>query len=113
MAADFAYTLDETPKDKRESLVRATLTRTIHTRDYLESPEGAEAVAAVALIAAQCPGGVPISTSYGPGEVLPTFADDLQRDLVRNPGPSGLRWEMRKPVGAILSLGGELESGEV
>ncbi|WTO73173.1 DUF4259 domain-containing protein [Streptomyces sp. NBC_00209] len=78
MAADFAYTLDETPKDKRESLVRATLTRTIHTRDYLESPEGAEAVAAVALIAAQCPGGEPISTSYGPEEVLPIFADDLQ-----------------------------------
>ncbi|MFJ4840804.1 DUF4259 domain-containing protein [Streptomyces sp. NPDC088746] len=24
MAADFAYTLDEVPKDKRESLVRAT-----------------------------------------------------------------------------------------
>ncbi|MFJ2951514.1 DUF4259 domain-containing protein [Streptomyces sp. NPDC087226] len=78
MAADFAYTLDETPKDKRESLVRATLTRTIQTRDYLESPEGAEAVAAVALIAAQCPGGEPISTSYGPDEVLPIFADDLQ-----------------------------------
>ncbi|MCX5078449.1 DUF4259 domain-containing protein [Streptomyces sp. NBC_00424] len=78
MAADFAYTLDETAKDKRESLVRATLTRTIQTRDYLESPEGAEAVAAVALIAAQCPGGEPISTSYGPDEAFPTFADDLQ-----------------------------------
>ncbi|BFO18166.1 hypothetical protein SHKM778_45540 [Streptomyces sp. KM77-8] len=78
MAADFAYTLDETPKDKCESLVRATLTRTIQTRDYLESPEGAEAVAAVALIAAQCPGGKPISTSYGPDEVLPIFANDLQ-----------------------------------
>ncbi|MGW9398666.1 DUF4259 domain-containing protein [Streptomyces sp. NPDC055642] len=75
MAADFAYTLDE---DERESLVRATLTRTIQTRDYLESPEGAEAVAAIALIAAQCPGGEPISTSYGPDEALPIFADDLQ-----------------------------------
>lgn len=78
MAADFAHTLDETPKDKRESLVRATLNRTIQTRDYLESPEGAEAVAAVALIAAQCPGGEPISASHGPDEVLPIFADDLQ-----------------------------------
>ncbi|MFD8217623.1 DUF4259 domain-containing protein [Streptomyces sp. NPDC059697] len=78
MAADFAYTLDETVKDKRESLVRATLTRTIQTLDYLESPEGAEAVAAAALIAAQCPGGEPISTSYGPDEALPVFAEDLR-----------------------------------
>ncbi|MFK4152887.1 DUF4259 domain-containing protein [Streptomyces fungicidicus] len=78
MAADFAYTLDEPAPDKREGLVRATLSRTIQARDYLESPEGAEAVAAAALIAAQCPGGEPISTSYGPEEALPAFADDLR-----------------------------------
>lgn len=78
MAADFAYTLDETAPDKREDLVRATLSRTIQAQDYLESPEGAEAVAAAALIAAQCPGGEPISTSYGPEEAFPTFADDLR-----------------------------------
>ncbi|MFD8870354.1 DUF4259 domain-containing protein [Streptomyces sp. NPDC059590] len=78
MAADFAYTLDETAPEKREDLVRATLTRTIQTPDYLESPEGAEAVAAAALVAAQCPGGEPISTSYGPDEVLPTFTDDVR-----------------------------------
>lgn len=78
MAADFACTLDETASDKREDLVRATLSRTIRARDYLESPEGAEAVAAAALIAAQCPGGDPISASYGPDEPLPTFSDDLR-----------------------------------
>lgn len=39
MAADFAYTLDETAPDKREGLVRATLSRTIQAQDYLESPE--------------------------------------------------------------------------
>ncbi|MFV2118501.1 DUF4259 domain-containing protein [Streptomyces sp. Act-28] len=78
MAADFAHTLDETAEDERESLVRATLTRAIRTSDCLESPEGAEAVAAAALIAAQCPGGEPISTSYGPDEALPVFADDLR-----------------------------------
>jgi Domain of unknown function (DUF4259) len=38
MAADFAHTLDETAQDERESVVRATLTRTIQTRVYLESP---------------------------------------------------------------------------
>ncbi|MFE8947768.1 DUF4259 domain-containing protein [Streptomyces sp. NPDC007856] len=78
MAADFAHTLDETAPDKREDVVRTTLSRTIQAPDYLESPEGAEAVAAAALIAAQCPGGEPISTSYGPEEALPTFADDLR-----------------------------------
>ncbi|MGV9249226.1 DUF4259 domain-containing protein [Streptomyces sp. NPDC003710] len=78
MAADFAYTLDETAPDKREDLVRATLSRTIRAQDYLESPEGAQAVAAAALIATQCPGGEPISTSYGPDEPLPSFSDDLR-----------------------------------
>ncbi|MFD4569061.1 DUF4259 domain-containing protein [Streptomyces sp. NPDC058467] len=42
------------------------------------SPEGAEAVAAAALVAAQCPGGEPIGTSCRPDEGLPTFADDLR-----------------------------------
>ncbi|MFD0403778.1 DUF4259 domain-containing protein [Kitasatospora sp. NPDC127116] len=78
MAADFAYALDEAAEDERETLVRTTLIRTIQTRDYLESPEGAEAVAAAALVAAQCPGGEPISTSYGPDEALPIFAIDLR-----------------------------------
>ncbi|MEW1914780.1 DUF4259 domain-containing protein [Kitasatospora sp. NPDC085895] len=59
-------------------MVRTTLIRTIETRDYLESPEGAEAVAAAALIAVQCPGGEPISTSYGPDQALPIFAIDLR-----------------------------------
>ncbi|MFD7735608.1 DUF4259 domain-containing protein [Kitasatospora phosalacinea] len=77
MAADFADALDEAAEDEREGLVRTTLTRTIQTQD-LESPEGAEAVAAAALIAAQCPGGEPISTSYGPDQALPIFAIDLR-----------------------------------
>ncbi|MEE1938422.1 DUF4259 domain-containing protein [Streptomyces sp. TRM 70361] len=78
MAADFAHTLDETAPDKRESLVRATLSRAVQARDYLESSEGEEAVAAAALVAAQCPGGEPVSTGYGPKEALPVFADDLR-----------------------------------
>jgi hypothetical protein len=77
-AADFAHTLDETAPDKREELVRATLNRAVQTPDYLEGPQAQEAVGAAALIAAQCPGGEQISTSYGPEEVLPTFAAGLQ-----------------------------------
>ncbi|MFF2147462.1 DUF4259 domain-containing protein [Kitasatospora sp. NPDC058190] len=78
MAADFADALDEAAENEREALVRSTLIRTIQTRDYLESPEGAEAVAAAALIAAQCPGSEPLNTSYGPDEALPIFATDLR-----------------------------------
>ncbi|GAA1273163.1 hypothetical protein GCM10009665_71250 [Kitasatospora nipponensis] len=78
MAADFADALDEVAEDEREALVRATLVRTVQAQEYLESPEGAEAVAAAALIAAQCPGGEPIRTIYGPDEAVPTFAADLQ-----------------------------------
>ncbi|GAA2565461.1 hypothetical protein GCM10010398_63320 [Streptomyces fimbriatus] len=58
--------------------MRATLNRAVQAPDYLESPQAQEAVGAPALIAAQCPGGEQISTSYGPEEALPTFADDLQ-----------------------------------
>jgi hypothetical protein len=77
-AADFAGALDETAECEREDLVRATLTRTVRTQDYLDSQDGAEAVAAAALVAAQCPCGEPVSTSYGPGEPLPAFGADLR-----------------------------------
>lgn len=78
MAADFAGTLDGTAPDERESLVRATLGRVARTRDYLDGSEGEEAVAAAALVAAQCPGGEPVSTAYGPKEALPVFSGDLR-----------------------------------
>lgn len=77
-AADFARTLDETAADERENLVRATLTRAVRTPDHLDGPEGEEAVAAAALVAAQCPGGEPVSTGYGPGEALPAFTAGLR-----------------------------------
>ncbi|MFF3595314.1 DUF4259 domain-containing protein [Kitasatospora indigofera] len=77
-AADFSYTLDETPPGERENLIRTTLARTVRSRDYLESPEAVEAVAAAALVAAQCPGGEPITTSYGPDKALPRLATDLR-----------------------------------
>ncbi|MEV5434085.1 DUF4259 domain-containing protein [Streptomyces sp. NPDC052701] len=118
MAADFAYTLDETAQDKREGLVRATLIRTVQALDYLESPEGAEAVAAAALIAAQCPGGEPISTSFGPEKALPAFADDLRPLAVEaldrvlaeeselaelwDETPSGPKW--RRSIGRLRAV---------
>ncbi|WP_112276550.1 DUF4259 domain-containing protein [Lentzea terrae] len=77
-AADFSYTLDEAAEDERENIVRAALIRTIETDGYLDSNEGCEVVASAALIAAQCPGGEPITTAYGPDQPLPIFSADLR-----------------------------------
>ncbi|WP_127353784.1 DUF4259 domain-containing protein [Actinacidiphila soli] len=76
-AGDFAITLDETAPEGREVLVRAMLVRAVEARDYLDSEDGQEAVAAAALVAAQCPGGEPI-TGCGPEQALPAFAADLR-----------------------------------
>ncbi|MET9118914.1 DUF4259 domain-containing protein [Streptomyces longwoodensis] len=40
--------------------------------------EAEEAVAAAALIAAQCPGGEPVDMSYGPETPMPVFPSDLR-----------------------------------
>ncbi|MFI8192603.1 DUF4259 domain-containing protein [Streptomyces sp. NPDC085946] len=78
MAADFVRALDGAAPEEREAFVRAALARAVRTRDYLESPEGAEAVAAAALVAAQCPGGAPVRAGHGPREPLPRFSGDLR-----------------------------------
>ncbi|WP_331773308.1 DUF4259 domain-containing protein (plasmid) [Embleya sp. NBC_00888] len=78
MGADFADTLDEAPETERENIVRAALTSTIATRGYLDAFEGTEAVAAAALIAAQCPGGAPITSSHGPKKSIPPLSFDLR-----------------------------------
>ncbi|MDQ0766707.1 hypothetical protein QF027_009342 [Streptomyces canus] len=75
-AADFADDLDDAGPEEREALIRGVLTRTVDATGWLT--EGDEAVAAAALIAAQCPGGEPIDTPYGPEEPMPAFSDDLR-----------------------------------
>ncbi|WTU05372.1 DUF4259 domain-containing protein [Kitasatospora sp. NBC_00070] len=77
-AADFAGDLDEAEPDEREKLVRRALLRTVEAQDSLDASEAVEAVAAAALIAAQCPNGEPVTTGFGPHEALPTFATDLR-----------------------------------
>ncbi|MDI2130528.1 DUF4259 domain-containing protein [Yinghuangia seranimata] len=57
-AADFAATLDEARPEERASIVRGVLTRTVTANGY--PAEADEAIAAAALIAAQCPGGQPV-----------------------------------------------------
>ncbi|MGW3044595.1 DUF4259 domain-containing protein [Kitasatospora sp. NPDC001159] len=75
-AADFAGVLDEAESVEREAMVRGVLTRTLGASDYLH--EAQEAVAAAALIAAQCPGGQQVESGCGPETVMPTFAEDLR-----------------------------------
>ncbi|MER5762423.1 DUF4259 domain-containing protein [Streptomyces sp. NPDC002082] len=70
-AADFGGDLDEAAVGEREGVVRGTLTHVIDTVGYLEAPESERAVAAAALVAAQCPGGEPSDPIYGPEEPLP------------------------------------------
>ncbi|MYV56087.1 DUF4259 domain-containing protein [Streptomyces sp. SID3212] len=70
-AADFGDALDEAAAGEREGVVRSTLTHVIDTVGYLEAPESERAVAAAALVAAQCHGGEPSDPIYGPEEPLP------------------------------------------
>lgn len=80
-AADFAGDLDDAEPGEREALVRGVLTRTVDATGWLA--EGEEAVAAAALIAAQCPGGDPLDTPYGPEEPMPAFLTISGRSRTR------------------------------
>lgn len=75
-AADFANALDDARSEEREALIRGVLMRTVDAVGWLA--KGEEAVAAAALIAAQCPGGDPIDTRYGPETPMPVFPNDLR-----------------------------------
>lgn len=78
-AADFSGTLDDTDANARAGLVRTTLTGVIGTDDYLDAHDAQKAVAAAALVAAQCPQGEPVRYAYGPKEPLPDLT--VMRDL--------------------------------
>ncbi|MFD4226319.1 DUF4259 domain-containing protein [Streptomyces sp. NPDC058545] len=77
-AADFSGDLDDAPQGERVELIREALTVVAGTQDYLDSDEAVVAVAAAALVAAQCPGGEPVVTAYGPDEPLPELPLELR-----------------------------------
>ncbi|WP_031076940.1 DUF4259 domain-containing protein [Streptomyces sp. NRRL S-118] len=105
-AADFACTLDEAAPEERPGLVRDALARAVGTTGPLDAPVADEAVAAAALVAAQCPGGEPVDPVYGPEEPLPdltclrTLALQALDRIVVEPsevmelwaGPDGAPW---------------------
>ncbi|MFJ8644645.1 DUF4259 domain-containing protein [Streptomyces sp. NPDC093546] len=71
IAADFAGDLDEAAEDERAGLLRDALARAAGTTGHLDADVADTAVAAAALVAAQCPGGEPTDPVYGPEEPLP------------------------------------------
>ncbi|WP_284437402.1 DUF4259 domain-containing protein [Streptomyces sp. TUS-ST3] len=77
-AADFANDLDNANMAEREALIRRVLTRAAGNKDYLEAPEAEEAVAAAALVAAQCTGTEPADIPYGPEEPIPALSADFR-----------------------------------
>ncbi|AWZ09345.1 DUF4259 domain-containing protein [Streptomyces sp. ICC4] len=82
-AADFSGELDEAPEGEREAVIRRALLSAIDTRDDLDSDIAAEAVAAAALVCAQCPQGEPVTTPYGPDLPVPRLPDDLRELALR------------------------------
>ncbi|MEU9108103.1 DUF4259 domain-containing protein [Streptomyces xanthophaeus] len=82
-AADFGASLDEAAAADRPGLVRAALVRVLNADDPLDQHLAVEAVAAVALVAAQCPGGRPITSAHGPDLPVPALPADLRDMAVR------------------------------
>ncbi|MFF2010291.1 DUF4259 domain-containing protein [Streptomyces sp. NPDC058195] len=82
-AADFSWKVDEAPEAEREAVLREVLTFAAETSDYLDSDDGAFAVAAAALVASQCPGGEAVTTAYGPKKPLPVLTPELRPLAVR------------------------------
>ena len=74
-AADWCGTFDDAAPDARQALVRDTLARAADTTDHLDADIGDQAVAAAALVAAQCPGGDPAHPHYGPKQPVPDLTD--------------------------------------
>ncbi|MFI8965045.1 DUF4259 domain-containing protein [Streptomyces sp. NPDC053493] len=78
-AADFSYRIDEAPAERKAAVLLAAFRDVTETgEDYLDSDLAVEAVAAAALVAAQCPGGAPVTTSYGPKQPIPPLPAALR-----------------------------------
>ncbi|MFI1997058.1 DUF4259 domain-containing protein [Actinoplanes sp. NPDC020271] len=73
-AADFAFEMDEASTHTRIEMIGAVLERVANPADdHSRLSDAPRAVAAAALIAAQYPGGAPITSVYGPTTPMPEF----------------------------------------
>ncbi|MER8038343.1 DUF4259 domain-containing protein [Streptomyces hydrogenans] len=82
-AADFSYRVDEAAEGKKAEVLRAAFREVTGTgEEYLDADFSMEAIASAALVAAQCPGGEPVTTSYGPKEPLGALPEELRAEAV-------------------------------
>ncbi|WP_031014603.1 DUF4259 domain-containing protein [Streptomyces sp. NRRL F-5727] len=82
-AADFSYRVDEAADGKKADVLLAAFREVTGTGDdYLDADFGAEAIAAAALVAAQCEGGEAVTTSYGPKQPLGDLPVELRAEAV-------------------------------
>ncbi|MEU9505297.1 DUF4259 domain-containing protein [Micromonospora sp. NPDC048170] len=77
-AADFAGDLDVVTADARVEMVGRVLDRVVTTSDDVDMWHIPKAIAAAALIAAQCPGGDATCPIYGPSTPMPRFPNSLK-----------------------------------
>ncbi|WP_432834887.1 DUF4259 domain-containing protein [Dactylosporangium sp. CA-092794] len=80
-AADFADELDEATAQGRIAMIGAVLERIATTgiTEDLDGGDAPRAVAAAALVAAQCPAGAPVRSTYGPAMPMPRFPGYLRQ----------------------------------
>ncbi|MFE5083424.1 DUF4259 domain-containing protein [Streptomyces mirabilis] len=67
--------------------------------------EADEAVAAAALIAAQCPEGEPVDTPYGPETPMPIFPLPFGRSLTKPSPASSATMRSRRQIGSPRRTG--------
>ncbi|MFF6791030.1 hypothetical protein ACVW0K_002120 [Streptomyces filamentosus] len=77
-AADFSYRVDEAPEGGKAEVLRTAFRLVTEVgEEELDADLAVEAIASAALVAAQCPGGEPV-TAYGPKEPLGALPEELR-----------------------------------
>ncbi|GAA0952760.1 DUF4259 domain-containing protein [Nonomuraea longicatena] len=81
-AADWCGELHDADPEDRAGMVRQALLAAATCGGYLDSDEGCEAMAAIAIVAAERSGGLPVTSVYAPDFVLDGGRIGLSDDLV-------------------------------
>ncbi|MFB9721102.1 DUF4259 domain-containing protein [Planobispora longispora] len=98
-AADWCGDLHDAAPEARAGMVRQALQSAAESADYLDASEGCEAMAATAIVAAECCGGPPVTSVYAPDFLVEGGRVGLSDDLV----PLALR-----ALDRVLGEGSEL-----
>lgn len=80
-AADWSLDLHIAEPAERVNLIRGTLRRAIDERDYVDTAEAAQAIAAAAVVAAQLPGAEPVTSPNAPDFLREGGRVDIAPDM--------------------------------